>query len=52
MLKQYNNTNDTEKYILREYRSWATSDCPQELKAIECDRLKDRAIALNIQHLL
>jgi len=52
MTKTYNNLNDIEKNIIREYRSWCKSDCDLNYKIAMATQWRERAVSENIQHLL
>ena len=51
-MKEFNNTTDNEKHVLREHQSWLNSDAPSEVKLAFVKQLEQRAIEMNIQHLL
>jgi len=52
MEKQYNNCNDVEKHIIHEYETWCKSEAPLQLKIKIATMWMERAIELNISHLL
>ena len=50
--KQYNNCNDIEVFIIREYKSWCKSNCNHNYKYEQLMYWRTRAKELNIDHLL
>jgi len=52
MSKQYNNLNDVEKYIIREYISWKNSIIDECIKIAQLEYWYSRAKAVEIEHLL
>jgi len=51
-LKQYNNLNDVEKNIIREYKSWKQSESPAAYKISMMDYWRKRARTAGIEHIL
>lgn len=52
MKKNYNELNDYEKKIIREYKSWCKSKAPFGLKLAKCKQYMKRITKENLQHLV
>lgn len=50
--KEYNDCNDVEKHIIREYAAWVKSEAPLNLRIAKGNEFRARAKKLNIDHLL
>ena len=51
-MKTYNDTTDCEKFVIREYRTWAKSKAPLSLRLAKMSEMRTMAINYNISHLL
>ena len=51
-MKSYNNLNDTQKHVLREYASWKKSDTPVAYKLAQLTYWRKRAVLEGIEGLI
>jgi len=51
-MKQYNDLNDIDRDIIREYFSWKKSTCNIDHKLAMLSYWRNRAVERNIDHLL